>query len=542
MTNTAPTWKTDYEAAVKLFAESGGVSNLTKEEWNEHAKDKPFGALTAFARVKNVRRGVTAKKDIETMIGYCLGGRDSTSKTIELDDAKAQNISFLHVTKDTTEFLELSNWGSFTGKHGKRCEVEFERTSKLVGDREYKSLRLKKTTCTDESIDPKMLLKIARTAGELTEDDKYKTVALVGQISDNGWGFSPIWKDGEPVGDYDLITNDKISVRFNISNTPMVTINAGPFNLAEPLIGFEGFMAVARSEGLDGLARTFSGLCGVFVGAITSIKHAEQNTYCQFKATAFLPIDPDEYAAKMAQAGKLVTTGPSSRAPPIQPDFIPNAVLNDLISADDGSGIDIGQMMQVIEAKYGKQAAGTLMERLRISEHKGYAVIRDNRVYDREKFKDDLGLPLAAVKPAPVVSIPSKEDIAVVESWRNSEKIDAIVVKAHSALGDALDEQSLIAFAEKEGVTSLKDLGEAVLRDLIRAASHAATVSDMPPDMVVLYEIIKAKATSFRGAKWDDVAAAARAKGINDIEKAASWLIDNGHAFEPTLEYIKAVE
>lgn len=591
-------WRNDYNEFRKQAA-ANGLSDVTEEEYNASVKGRATSLMSSFARVRNDRKGLKATYDRNILIGFPLGDADATNRTTKLESVKMTKVAFF---KPTGEFMELTSWGTFSGHHGKKAEIELEHQIRSVKGKDYESDVVRKVTQSDESVNINTLLKRAKGAYDITEDDKYKICAVVGVIQERGWEYAPIFdvedSSGGPSSYHPLIVNDKPAVQFMIHANPAFRIQIGPSRLSDQLIKLEGFVELARSQGgLDELCKSFSNLPCLFIGRVQSIKPKESNTYIGFQAMAVFEITDQQFQDVMSKSANKAMTNPAKATAELS-----SAVVQGLISVGDtGLGIDMAALKTAVSSKFGEKAGPLLEKYIKVMVAKGTARVDGGRIFKltAQKALDQPQTKIEEVKaeekkpevvekvvekkvepPTPAPAPPAAPvsvsiDVAkqaVADLDMEYEALQRMVYKAFMALGDDLHGINFLTFAKSQGFDTSKlsavyvdpiiaqvKAGVIAFADMKDAAVEPKKEKKVPPKKEEKIPDLGAKKEKNKAALLDSIQKLERkvgtqvrfadvtkelvAIGLNhsEIEESLNALIDSADVYETTIGWIARV-
>jgi len=272
-----------YESFVKLGNENG-VNDITKDEFSKHLEGKLWSPSRALVMVKNGRKKAVedANKTIEVHIGYPLGGRDFVYKGITIEKAKSQLIPFL---LPDGSILELTEFGSFKGKHLYQTEVEVEVSQKQGAERMYINHNIRGVRILEDKIDLKRLMKDAKQIGDITEDSKYEHIILLGKA--DHFDVEPTFEGGNKVGNYPLMYNGKPC--FNISfrkNKLWVRASCAPQKHSEHVLEIPDLLEVFKTEDVMAITSAYKDEWFLVVGMVKRFDFSEQGEYINVDATA----------------------------------------------------------------------------------------------------------------------------------------------------------------------------------------------------------------------------------------------------------------
>jgi len=285
-------------------AKKSNVVDVTKEEWEQHAKDRKWSFMTAITRIRNQRKGVGRPKVTSVLVGYPLGGRDLATKTIDIEDSKSQFVIFLD---EQDKLWELTQYGHFKGAHMNKCEVEIETTTKQVKDNTYVNDNVRSVTVHDQRIKIERLAKLAKPIENLKNDELYKPVIIDGYIS-GGFEGEPIWGDevdedgkSQIVGHYNLKNKDQPCFQFKMAGGgKSLRVRLSPVKHSEKVVELDDVINVIADNKPEDLTMTYSKLRTIVVGHVSAWNSGENVDFITIDATAVIP-HPEQKEEKVEE-------------------------------------------------------------------------------------------------------------------------------------------------------------------------------------------------------------------------------------------------
>jgi len=308
----------DY-TAFRAKCEELGLKDVTTDEWKVHspspANARHWGLMTAIRRIRNARRGVGNPKDMRTIIGYPLGGREYVPGDGDLDKSWKQFIPVL--TKDG--LIEVDTEGEYKGQHGARTEIRYEEstTPRKDGDGFYVNRTIQEVVVGKDSVPLSTLKSHVLGIDDLTPEMLRTPVVVSGVIGDS---FYPekIFEDRKPVDDWPVWLNENPCLQFAMNGEKNVLkVRFAPRKISRAMIEVKDFNDVARGGSMATVAQSFAGTPVIVVGVLSRWEDPRSfrgKNFVQLIATAMFEIPAEE--STQATLGEPV---PAPVSPPASP-------------------------------------------------------------------------------------------------------------------------------------------------------------------------------------------------------------------------------
>lgn len=309
----------DYQT-FKAEAERNGLKDVTEAEWKDHAPDpgagKNWSLMTALRRVRNARKGIGAPRELKTVIGYALGGREFLPADNDINKSWKQ---FIPVLSPGHGITEVDVEGTFKAPHGVKLEIRYEESqvAKKDGEGYYTNRTVQECVVGKDSLTLDIIKKAAIEIDSLDVSMAKSPVIIKGVISDS-WYPEKIFENREPTGEWPMWLNDAPVFQVNLKGGQknIVKVRFPPRKISKPLIAVDDFLSVAQRGDLNEMKGSFNDV-PVYVAGVVSRwedqRSRDGRNFVQIIATGIWAI-PDE--GEPAQQTKIDEPKPAPAAQP----------------------------------------------------------------------------------------------------------------------------------------------------------------------------------------------------------------------------------
>ena len=297
----------------KALAEKSGIKDVTEAEFKAHAPDpttgKNWSTMVALRRIKNGRKGVGAPKELKSVIGFPLGGREFLPNDNDIDKSWKQ---FIPVLAPGIGITEVDVKGEFKGSHGVRTELRYEesRNPRKDGEGEYINRTVQEIIIGNERLTLDCLKANSLEVDEVEVADLRSPVLIIGRISEKFY-TERLFENRQPVGDWDINTNGQPVLQFNLvaGEKNIFKVRFTPRKISKPIIELEGFRESIVGSSLEEVAQSLAGVQVIVAGVISKWEDGRAQggkNFVQIMATGIweLPDAPQQATIEAAIAPK----------------------------------------------------------------------------------------------------------------------------------------------------------------------------------------------------------------------------------------------
>lgn len=285
--------KIEYEV-FKDFCVNAGLNDVSEDEYQEYYVGKPGSPSTAIRRITNARRRIERDADrvMETYTGYPLGGRDTVGRNRPLEQAKGQYITFL---TDGGELMEFSQFGTFKGEHGRKCEIEVEMTTREYQGQEYENRVIRSVKILDGRVTVSKIKKAGIGIDDVESSMLYKPIIVVGEAGEM-WDAEYQWEDDQKTDPYPLYFNEQFCGTFTMKNGEEQSVRSRvkPTKYARGLFLLADFDEIAKMDDAVEMSTAFCGKQIAVVGTLASYNLGTQRTWATVNTTAIIDISGEK--------------------------------------------------------------------------------------------------------------------------------------------------------------------------------------------------------------------------------------------------------